>query len=273
MSETLLKPEVSNELADVWVIIPAQNEEQSLPYVLRDLPEVGCVIVVDNGSTDRTPFVAEDCGCDVVSEPTPGYGQACLTGLSEIRKRIATGEQPPDIVVFLDGDYSDHPENLLDLVRPIKSGQFDLVLGSRLLGERESGAMPPQSVFGNVLACTLMKWIWGASYTDLGPFRAIRYSSLRSLNMSDRNYGWTVEMQIKAKTAGLRTLEVPVSYRRRIGVSKISGTINGTVRAGWKILWTIGKYSWGTRLQTSKRNESLVSNSTGRFKNSIGGSD
>ena len=246
--QTIPASQIANLLEQVWVVIPARNEEASLPKVLEDLPEVGRVIVVDNGSTDQTRSVAIVHDACVVTEPTPGYGQACLSGLDEIRRAISVGEEPPAIVVFLDADYSDHPEFLKDLVQPILDDDADFVLGSRLLGERESGAMPPQSVYGNVLACFLMRKIWGADYTDLGPFRAIEYASLRSLQMADCNFGWTVEMQIKATLAGLRTIEIPVPYRRRIGESKISGTISGTVRAGTKILWTIAKYAWKTRL-------------------------
>ncbi len=233
-------------LTKVWVIIPARNEERSISLVLQDLPAVGKVIVVNNGSTDTTAKVAKDHGAVVVDESQAGYGRACLTGLEEIRRSIATGVSPPDVVVFIDGDYSDYPEYLWDLVAPIFSGESQFVLGSRLLGEREPGAMPPQSLYGNMLACTLMKWIWGSRYTDLGPFRAIEYNALRSLNMVDTNFGWTVEMQVKASRLGMKILEIPVPYRRRIGVSKISGTISGTIRAGSKILWTIGKYALWT---------------------------
>jgi Glycosyl transferase family 2 len=154
----------------------------------------------------------------------------------------ARPEGPPDIVVFLDADYSDHPDELPTLLRPILEDGVDLVIGSRLTGRRESGAMPPQSVWGNRLACFLMRWLFGANYTDLGPFRAIRWSALERLGMSDRNFGWTVEMQIKAVRLGLRVTEVSVSYRRRIGASKISGTIRGTILAGSKILYLIAKY-------------------------------
>lgn len=231
-----------HELAAVWVIIPALNEEQSLPRVLGDLPAVGRTIVVDNGSTDRTAAVAAAAGANVVQEPQRGYGAACLCGLAEIEKAIGAGQPPPSVVVFLDGDYSDYPEHLPDLVSPILAGEADFVLGSRLLGQREAGAMPPQSVWGNRLACFLMRWLFGARYTDLGPFRAIDYQSLRSLGMVDRNFGWTVEMQIKARRARLRTLEVPVPYRCRIGQSKISGTLAGTIKAGYKILFVIAKY-------------------------------
>lgn len=230
------------EAGDVTVIIPALNEEQSLPLVLRDLPKVGRVIVVDNGSTDATSQVAARCGATVVHEMQRGYGAACLRGLTAIRESIKGGEKPPRLIAFIDGDYSDHPELLPSLIEPILSGQADFVLGSRLLGIRERGAMPPQSVYGNRLACFLMRVLFGARYTDLGPFRAIDYAKLQELQMTDQNFGWTIEMQIKAARFGLRYMEVPVPYRVRIGSSKISGTISGTIRAGAKILSTIAKY-------------------------------
>lgn len=229
-------------LADVTVIIPALNEEESLPAVLFDLPQVGRVIVVDNGSTDATAKIATQCKATVVNEPQRGYGAACLRGLAAIHALVAEGQTPPRVVAFIDADYSDHPELLPEIVMPILAGDVDFVLGSRLLGKREPGAMPPQSVFGNRLACFLMRSLFGARYTDLGPFRAMKYDSLLKLNMVDRNFGWTVEMQIKAVRAGLRTLEVPVPYRCRIGQSKISGTVLGSVKAGYKILYLIGKY-------------------------------
>ncbi len=242
------RPNVAMQSLDhVWVIIPALNEQASLPLVLGDLPRVGRVIVVDNGSTDDTALVAETAGAKVVREPQRGYGAACLRGMQMISDCIEQGETAPKIVAFVDADYSDHGNLLPKLIAPITKDQADFVLGSRLLGEREPGAMPPQSVFGNQLACFLMRRLFGGRYTDLGPFRAIEYEALRGLNMVDRNFGWTVEMQIKATRAGLRTLEVPVPYRRRVGVSKISGTIGGTIKAGWKILYLIAKYGWQTR--------------------------
>jgi len=239
--------ESSTPLVDL--VIPALNEQESLPLVLRDLPAVRHVYVVDNGSTDRTPQVAAEHGAIVVSEPRRGYGSACLAGLAAIDKAIANGEMEPLIVAFIDADFSDHPNQLPTLVQPIATNEFDFVLGSRLLGTREAGAMPPQSIYGNKLACFLMRWLFRIRYTDLGPFRAIRYSSLKRLKMSDRNYGWTIEMQIKAARAELRIQEVPVSYRKRIGTSKISGTISGTFKAGGKILLTIARY--GLRRKTS----------------------
>jgi glycosyltransferase involved in cell wall biosynthesis len=230
----------------VAVVIPALNEERSLPLVLGDLPKVGQTIVVDNGSRDATADVAADHGATVVHEPQRGYGAACLRGLATIRQSIEHGGFSPRVVVFVDADYSDHPDLLPQLVEPIFRDRADFVLGSRLMGEREPGAMPPQSVYGNQLACFLMRWLFGARYTDLGPFRAIGYDQLCALEMADRNFGWTVEMQIKAARAGLRWLEIPVPYRRRVGSSKISGTLSGTVRAGTKILYTIAKYSWSS---------------------------
>ncbi|WP_347245038.1 glycosyltransferase family 2 protein [Thermogutta sp.] len=225
------------------VIIPALNEAASLPLVLRDLPKVGRVIVVDNNSTDGTAAVASALGATVVVEPVRGYGAACLRGLAAIRELILAGESPPLVVVFLDADYSDHPELLPELVKPIIHGNADFVLGSRLQGPREFGAMPLHSVLGTRLACFLLRCLLAAEYTDLGPFRAIEYGALCNLGMTDRNFGWTIEMQIKAARLGLRTVEIPVPYRRRIGQSKISGTLSGSVRAGLRILSTIGKYA------------------------------
>lgn len=232
------------DLSQTWVVIPALNEDKSLPLVLRDLPAVGRVVVVDNGSIDGTAQAARNAAAIVVSEPQRGYGAACLRGLAQIEKLASEGGKSPAVVAFVDGDYSDYPELLPELVAPIVNGHADFVLGSRLLGSREPGAMPAQSIFGNRLACFLMRVLFRARYTDLGPFRAIRYEALKRLGMEDRNFGWTVEMQIKAARAGLRIQEVPVAYRRRIGQSKISGTVVGSVRAGYKILYVIGKYGW-----------------------------
>ncbi len=230
------------DLLGVVVVIPVLNEESSLSFVLNDLPTVGHVIVVDNGSHDQSASVAISNGATVVSEPVRGYGAACLRGLQEVDRLVDTEGFHPQVVVFLDGDYSDHPDELPNVVAPIFRNVADFVIGSRLAGELEPGAMPPQSRFGNVLACFLMRVFFGARYTDLGPFRAIRLTTLRGLRMVDRNFGWTVEMQIKAAQQNIRSVEVPVSYRKRIGVSKISGTIMGTIKAGYKILFLIAKY-------------------------------
>lgn len=227
------------------VIIPAFNEARSIGLVIGDIPHdlVDEVIVVNNASTDETEANARAAGATVVRETQQGYGFACLRGMAHAR------QNPPDVVVFLDGDYSDHPEELRHLVQPILEGEADFVVGSRMLGEREPGAMLPQALFGNALACTLMRWVWGARFTDLGPFRAIRWADLERLGMTDQTYGWTIEMQIKAVHAGLRTREVAVSYRKRVGVSKITGTVKGTVKASYKILWTIAKYAWLTKVR------------------------
>jgi len=213
----------------VAVIIPAFNEEAALGQVIAAIPEwVDDIIVADNGSTDRTAEVARAAGARVVHEPRRGYGSACLAGMA------ALGD--PDVVVFLDGDFSDHPDEMDRLVDPIRHGHVDMVIGSRVLGTREPGALTPQARFGNWLACLLMRLFWRARHTDLGPFRAIRAATLRQLQMRDPDYGWTVEMQVKAARRGVRVREVPVSYRRRIGASKISGTVKGVIGAGTKIL-------------------------------------
>lgn len=230
-------------LADVVVIIPALNEEASLPHVLADLPPVAGVLVIDNGSTDATAEVALRAGATLLREPRRGYGAACLCGLAHVEQSVRDGHPAPRVVVFLDADYSDHPELLPSLVEPIRAGEAELVLGSRLLGKREAGAMPPQAVFGNRLACFLMRLLFRSTYTDLGPFRAIDYRALRKLNMRDSGFGWTVEMQIKAVRLGMRVRELPVPYRRRIGRSKISGTLLGTIRAGYTILYLIAKHA------------------------------
>lgn len=232
----------ADDLTDIVVIIPVLNEEDSIGLVLADLPAVGRVVVVDNGSTDSTAARALACGAHMVREDQRGYGAACLCGLAEVERLRAAGEIDPHIIVFLDGDYSDHPEELVDVIAPIRRGDAELVIGSRLKGKMQAGAMPPQSRYGNKLACGLMRLLFGARYTDLGPFRAIRRDSLQQLQMVDENFGWTVEMQIKAVKRKLRTVEVPVSYRRRVGVSKISGTVSGTIRAGYKILYLIARY-------------------------------
>ncbi len=217
----------------VAVIIPALNEETSLPRVLKAIPDwVDRVVVVDNGSTDATADVAASAGAHVVSTPQRGYGRACLAG-------IAAACDDHDILVFLDGDYSDFPEQMDRLVSPIADGEADLVIGSRTRGQRARGALTPVQRFGNALSCRLIRWFWGHAFTDLGPFRAIRTDALAVLRMDDQTYGWTIQMQIRALRAGLRVREVPVDYRCRIGRSKISGTLTGAARAGSKILQTI----------------------------------
>ncbi|PZX61067.1 glycosyltransferase involved in cell wall biosynthesis [Algoriphagus ratkowskyi] len=223
----------------VDVIIPAYNEEKSIPKVIGDVPSlVRNIVIANNNSTDNTGIVAEAAGAKVVFEPQKGYGKACLTAMDWIKNQ----QVQPDIVVFLDGDYSDYPEDLLDLIQPILDGRSDMVIGSRALGEREAGSMTLPQVFGNWLATTMMKYMQGAKFSDLGPFRAIVWSKLLELNMIDQNFGWTIEMQIKAHKAGLRYTEVPVNYRKRIGVSKVSGTVKGVFGAGYKIIYTIFRY-------------------------------
>ena len=218
------------------MIIPAFNEQESIGLVLDHIPTdlITEILVVDNGSTDQTAHIASERGAIVIREDRRGYGQACLSGIS--------GVNSPDIVVFLDGDYSDHPEEMSDILRPILEDRADMVIGSRTLGSREPGALLPQARFGNWLATRLIRLLFGVRFTDLGPFRAISYPALLQLDMKDRTFGWTVEMQVKAALQGIRSQEVPASYRRRIGVSKITGTINGTIKAGWKILYTIFRY-------------------------------
>ena len=227
--------------ASIDVVIPAFNEEASLPLVLADLPRppVRRVVVADNNSTDDTARVGRDGGAVVVPAPIPGYGSACLAALDHVRRH-----DPPDVVVFIDADYSDHPEELPQVVAPILADEADVVIGSRVLGQRERGALMPQARAGNLVACTLIRLLYGHRYTDLGPFRAVRWQAFERLEMNDPNFGWTAEMQVKALRLKLRVTEVPVSYRKRIGVSKITGTVKGTILAGYKILWTVFRYSW-----------------------------
>ena len=225
----------------IKVIIPAFNEQNSVGKVVRDIPEdlVCEVIVVNNASTDDTDISARQEGATVLDEPRQGYGFACLKGIEYVKSNT---NQIPDIIVFIDADYSDYPEELPKLVKPIMEEDADLVIGSRALGNREKGSMTFPQIFGNWLATNLLRLFYGTKFTDLGPFRAIKYQSLIALDMQDTTYGWTVEMQLKAAKKKLKCVEVPVTYRKRIGFSKISGTIKGTFLAGYKILWTIFKY-------------------------------
>ncbi len=220
----------------VSVIIPAFNEESSIGLVLNDLPTdtLHEIIVVDNASTDNTARVARESGARVVEEKHKGYGSACLRGIAELDQ--------PDIVVFLDGDYSDYPEEITSIIQPVISGEQDFVLGSRMILPESRAALLPQARYGNRLAVFLICLFFRHRYTDLGPFRAIRYESLKAIGMQDTDFGWTVEMQIKAVKKGLRIIEIPVRYRERVGVSKITGTVSGTFKAGTKIIYTIFKY-------------------------------
>lgn len=237
----------------VDVVIPALDEERALPSVLAEIPrasfpcadgvsaQVRRIVVADNGSRDRTADVARAGGAEVVREPRRGYGAACLRALAHL------AADPPDIVVFLDGDHSDYPAELPDLVAPIARGDAELVIGSRTLGTRQRGSLTPQQRVGNAIACGALRVLYRVRYSDLGPFRAIRWPALASLRMSDQDYGWTVEMQVKAARRGVLHAEVPVSYRRRIGESKVSGTIRGTLGASRKILWLLARYALATR--------------------------
>ena len=219
------------------VVIPAFNEEPSIRHVVQAIPKTSVdeIIVINNGSTDRTAEVALDAGATVLAEPRRGYGFACLRG---IEHAIENGAE---VIVFLDGDFSDYPEDLPTLLQAIDEG-YDLVIGSRLLGTREQGSLLPQAIFGNWLATFLIRLFWGYRFTDLGPFRAVRVHALKCMKMSDPTFGWTVEMQIKAAKLGLRCTEVPVRYRKRIGSSKVTGTVSGTVKASAKILFVIFKF-------------------------------
>jgi len=226
---------------NIKVIIPAFNEEDSITNVVNDIPDiVKEVIVISNNSTDNTEKNAANAGATVLSEPRKGYGYACLKGMDY----IAQQKDLPDIIVFLDGDYSDYPEQLIEIIDPVLKKDVDFVIGARVKRLRESGSMTPQQVFGNWLATFLMKLFFGAKFTDLGPFRAIKYKKLIDLKMEDKTYGWTVEMQLKALKQKLSYVEIPVKYRNRIGVSKVSGTVKGSIFAGIKILGWIFKYSF-----------------------------
>jgi len=222
----------------ISVIIPAYNEEDAIARVIADIPRdiVREIIVVSNGSTDDTSIRAQNAGAIVLDEARKGYGWACLKGIERVK------ENGSSIVVFIDGDYSDYPSEIPIVISPIVHNDMDMVIGSRVLGTREKGSLTPQQVFGNWLATKLMRLFYRARYTDLGPFRAIRVDKLKELNMSDKTYGWTIEMQIKAAKKGMKYCEVPVNYKRRIGVSKVSGTVKGTVLAGIKIIFAVFKY-------------------------------
>ncbi len=224
----------------IKVIIPAINEEESIAKVIAEIPEIITeIIVINNGSTDTTAKVANDAGATVLNEPNKGYGNACLKGLDY----IDTNTLKPDIVVFLDGDYSDYPEEMTAILKPILSEKIDFVVGARASELREKGSMTIPQRFGNWLATFLMRLLFKSNFTDLGPFRAIKYSSLKKLNMQDKTYGWTVEMQLKVLKNKITYKEVPVRYKKRIGTSKVSGTIKGAIFAGFKILGWIFKYS------------------------------
>ncbi len=227
-------------MVNIDVIIPAYNEEDSIALVIKEIPKalVREIIVVDNNSKDKTTENAKDAGATVLSEYQQGYGYACLKGINYLfyKKNL------PNIVVFLDGDYSDFPGEMNEVVEPIIAKNYDMVIGSRALGNREKGSMTPQQVFGNWLATRMMRIFYGFKYTDLGPFRAIKFDKLLKLGMQDKTYGWTIEMQIKAVKHKLTITEVPVNYKKRIGFSKVSGTVKGTVMAGIKIIFAIFKY-------------------------------
>ncbi|MEM7102441.1 MAG: glycosyltransferase family 2 protein [Bacteroidota bacterium] len=232
---------MQNKKPNIDVIIPAFNEENAVDKVVADLPKdlVREIIVCNNGSTDKTAEVATESGATVLDEPQKGYGHACLKGIDYLKQK--SEEDRPDIVLFIDADYSDYPEEAHEIVKPIIEQGADLVIGSRALGDLERGSMTPQQVFGNWLATNLIKLFYNYQFTDLGPFRAIRYDKLMEIDMQDKTYGWTVEMQVKAAKMKMKCCEVPVTYRKRIGKSKVSGTVKGTILAGHKILWTIFK--------------------------------
>ena len=223
----------------VDVIIPAFNEQNSIGSVIHDIPKdlVRDIIVVDNNSSDETSINAKNAGATVLKQPIQGYGNACLKGIEYATNK----EQPPDVLVFLDADYSDFPQEMNLLLNKIWKGA-DMVIGNRVKSKREKGSMMPQQIFGNWLACNLMKILYGYKYEDLGPFRAIKFNKLQEIGMEDKTYGWTVEMQVKALKLKMNVKQVDVSYRKRIGQSKVSGTVKGSIMAGYKIITTIFKY-------------------------------
>ena len=229
------------KLKKIKVIIPAYNEQDAIAKVIEEVPKlVDEIIVIDNNSSDNTSNNAKNAGATVLYEQKKGYGYACLKGLEYIAKQ----ENRPDIIVFLDGDYSDYPEELSKIIAPIVNNQVDLVIGARVKQLRETGSMTPQQIFGNWLACFLMKLFFASKFTDLGPFRAIKYDKLLALSMQDKTYGWTVEMQLKALKKKYSYTEIPVRYKNRIGISKVSGTLKGTIMAGVKIIGWIFKYTF-----------------------------
>ena len=223
----------------IKVIIPAFNEEKSIAKVIAEIPDfVEEIVVVNNNSTDQTAQTATKAGATVLTEKSKGYGYACLKGIDYLSQKNKT----PDILVFLDGDFSDFPQELKKVIQPILEDSADFVVGARVKELRERGSLTPQQVFGNWLACFLMRILYQSSFTDLGPFRAIRWSTLEELQMSDKTYGWTIEMQLKVLIQKITYQEVPVSYKKRIGVSKVSGTVKGTIFAGMKIIGWIFKH-------------------------------
>lgn len=231
------------------IVMPARNEARSVGLVLDEIPmgHVAEVIVVDNGSTDDTAQIAKRHGARVIEEPRAGYGSACLRGIAALR-------EDADIVVILDADHSDYPEDLGTILAPILDGSADFVVGSRVTGGSEKGSLQWNQRFGNALACSLIRWLYGVTFTDMGPFRAIRRECLEELEMRDPDYGWNAEMQVKAIIRRLSIDEVPVRYRKRIGRSKISGTVKGTILAGIKIVGTILRY-YPRYLRTEKRTQ------------------
>ena len=247
----------------IKVVIPARNEQTAIATVIAQIPDyVAQIIVADNGSTDATNRVARQAGAQTVFVEPAGYGRACLAAIETAGTC--------DIIVFLDGDASDYPEDMTELLAPIIAGEKDLMIGSRIHDGIEKGSLTPQQIFGNKLACFLMKLIWGSTFTDLGPFRAIRSESLAALNMQAPTFGWTVEMQARALKQGLRYGEAPMRYRKRIGTSKISGTVKGVILAGYYILFTIFKEALTPKQKTSQqKNPSPASDQTANDKTAI----